>query len=219
MSLVQRVQEISVQNPSKAAYTFMGRDTSYGEFDQSVALFAGALQKLGVKKGDHVAFLLSNTPHFMISLYATMRLGATAVPINPIYTPDEIAYIVNNSDANVVIALDKLLPLIEKAHQALPKVQTYVICETEADTGEKLAQLPEAVKGKVHAFMGLMGSAPAISQPVAVEDDDTAVILYTSGTTGKPKGAMLTHRNLYSNARDIGEYLQMTAEDRVIATL
>ncbi|MDS8632588.1 AMP-binding protein, partial [Streptococcus pneumoniae] len=99
---------------------------TYGEFDQSVSKFAGALQDLGVEKGDHVAFLLSNTPHFLISLYATLRLGATAVPVNPIYSPDEIAYIVNNSDAKVVIALDALLPLVEKAHQALPAVETYV---------------------------------------------------------------------------------------------
>src|SRR5690606_30116756 len=123
--------------------------------------FAGALQELGVEKGDHVAFLLSNTPHFLISLYATLRLGATAVPVNPIYSPDEIAYIVNNSDAKVVIALDALLPLVEKAHQALPAVETYVICETYPSTAEKMAQLPEAVKGKVRSFTQLLTASAA----------------------------------------------------------
>lgn len=219
MNLVKHVHEIASQNPSKAAYHFMGKDTSYGEFEQTVGKFANALESLGVKKGDHVAFLLSNTPHFLISLYATMRLGATAVPVNPIYTPDEIAYIVNNSDAKVVIALDALLPLVEKAHMALPAVESYIICETDPSTGDKLKQLPDAVKGKVHAFNNLLFNASSVTLPVEVAVDDTAVILYTSGTTGKPKGAMLTHGNLYSNAQDVGEYLKMSSADRVLATL
>lgn len=219
MNLMSRVHEIAAQDSARVAYSFMGKDTSYGEFDHSVAAFAGALQGMGVEKGDHVAFLLSNTPHFLISLYATMRLGATAVPINPIYSPDEIAYIVNDSDAKVVVALDALLPLVEKAHKALPAVESYIICETDSATPEKMAQLPGEVKGKVHSFTNLIGKSSAYSELAEVTADDNAVILYTSGTTGKPKGAMLTHQNLYSNARDVGEYLQIGADDRVIATL
>ncbi len=219
MNLMTRVHQIAEQDSSRVAYSFMGKDTSYLEFDQSVAAFAGSLKELGVEKGDHVAFLLSNTPHFLISLYATMRLGAIAVPINPIYTPDEIAYIVNNSDAKVLVALDALLPLIEKAHHALPAIKSYVICETDSSTLEKMAQLPEAVKDKVYSFTILLGKSTAFTEFAEVEANDNAVILYTSGTTGKPKGAMLTHQNLYSNARDVGQYLQIGANDRVIATL
>ena len=219
MNLMSRVHEIAEQDSARIAYSFMGKDTSYGEFDQSIAVFAGALKGLGVEKGDHVAFLLSNTPHFLISLYATMRLGATAVPINPIYSPDEIAYIVNNSDAKVVVALDALLPLVEKAHKALPAVESYIICETDPATPEKMAQLPEEVKGKVYSFTGLLGKSTPHTEFAEVKAADNAVILYTSGTTGKPKGAMLTHENLYSNARDVGEYLQIGANDRIIATL
>ncbi len=219
MNLMASVHEMAEKNAAKAAYSFMGKDTSYGEFDQTVALFADALKELGVEKGDHVAFLLGNTPHFLISLYATMRLGATAVPINPIYSPDEIAYIVNDSDAKVVVALDMLLPVIEKAHQALPGVATYIICETDPSTPEKMEQLPKEVLGKVYSFSNLLAKATANSVLAEVDQDDTAVILYTSGTTGKPKGAMLTHRNLYSNARDVGAYLQIGESDRVVATL
>lgn len=219
MNLVSRVRKTSLEQPTKTAYHFMGKDTSYSEFDQSIARFASALRDLGIGKGDHVAFLLGNTPHFLISLYATMRLGATAIPINPIYTPEEISYIIQNSDAKAVIALDMLLPLVEKASGLFPTVSTYVICETMPDTGVKLAALPENLREKVKSFTQLVLSASPDVLPVEVEKDDTAVILYTSGTTGRPKGAMLTHENLYSNARDTADYLGFTADDRVLATL
>lgn len=219
MNLVSTVQQTALKQPEKVAYHFMGKDTTYGEFDATVAKLASSLQDLGVEKGDHVAFLLGNTPHFLLSLYATMRLGATAVPINPIYTPDEISYIVHNSDAKVVVALDQLLPLVEKAAGIFTSVEHYVICETSTDVGEKVAQLPESLADKVHLFSHLVAKGGTDFAPVEVTEDDTAIILYTSGTTGSPKGAMLTHKNLYSNARDVADYLGFEAGDRVVATL
>ncbi|WP_017379215.1 fatty acid--CoA ligase family protein [Paenisporosarcina sp. TG-14] len=219
MNLVTRVRETALQQPTKTAYHFMGIDTSYAEFDQSIARFASALRELGVEKGDHIAFLLGNTPHYLISLYATMRLGATAIPINPIYTADEISFIIQNSDTKVVIALDMLLPLVEKAAGAFPSVLTYVICETSPEAGDKIEALPDSVREKVKSFTQLITSSSPEVLPVKIEPDDTAVILYTSGTTGRPKGAMLTHENLFSNARDTADYLGFTASDKVLATL
>ncbi|MFJ7932803.1 fatty acid--CoA ligase family protein [Sporosarcina sp. NPDC096371] len=219
MNLVSRVYETAMTQPDKIAYHFMGQETSYAEFDESVSKFASALQSLGIEQGDNVAFLLGNTPHFLISLYATMRIGATAVPINPIYTPDEISYILHNSDAKAVIALDLLLPFVEQAAGAFPTVQHYVICETVPETPVKMAALPEAVKMKVHSFAQLMSGGKPRVKPVAMDESETAVILYTSGTTGQPKGAMLTHGNLYSNARDVADYLGYSESDRIVATL
>ena len=219
MSLASQVQQIASKHPEKIAYHFMGKDTTYAQFDQSVERFAHGLKGLGIQKGDHVGFLLGNTPHFLISLYATMRLGATAVPINPIYTPDEISYIVKNSDAKAIIALDALLPLIEKCANVFTTVENYIICETQADTPDKLAGLSGDLKVKVKSFSSLLEIAGEQVKPVEISEDDTAVILYTSGTTGQPKGAMLTYNNLFSNARDVAEYLSINTDDRVIATL
>lgn len=219
MNLVSKVYETSKLQPEKSAYHFMGKDTSYAEFDQSVSMFATALQGLGVERGDHVAFLLGNTPHFLISLYATMRIGATAIPINPIYSPDEISYILHNSDAKVVIAVDPLLPLVEKATKGFPVIEQFIICEVSEDVGQRFAALPDTVKSKVKLFSSVIATGRPNVQPVAVEENETAIILYTSGTTGQPKGAMLTHGNLFSNARDVADYLGFSEDDRVVATL
>ena len=219
MNLVSRVHETATTQPEKIAYHFMGQDTSYAEFDASVSKFASALQDLGIEKGDHLAFLLGNTPHFLISLYATMRIGATAIPVNPIYTPDEISYIIQNSDAKAVIALDQLLPLVEQAAGAFPTVGHYIICETDPSTPEKIAALPASVKNKVRSFTQLISAGKTDVNPVDVDENETAIILYTSGTTGRPKGAMLTHKNIYSNARDVADYLGFSEDDRVVATL
>ncbi|MDS9470314.1 fatty acid--CoA ligase family protein [Sporosarcina pasteurii] len=219
MNLVSTVRETALAQPDKIAYHFMGQDTTYGEFNGLVSKLASALAELGVQKGDHVAFLLGNTPHFLHSLYATMRLGATAIPINPIYTPDEISYIIHNSDAKVVVAIDALLPLIEQAANVFTTVQHYIICETEQSTPEKVASLPEQLKSRVSLYSQLIARGNSEFDPVPVEEDDTAIILYTSGTTGSPKGAMLTHKNLYSNAKDVAEYLGFKEGDRMVATL
>ena len=219
LNLVEKVRQQAFEQPEKTAYHFLGKGTSYGELEQTIARFAGALEDLGVQKGDHIAFLLGNTPHFIISLYASMRIGAVAIPVNPIYTPDEISYILKNGDVKVVIALDMLLPLVEAGVQGLPQVEHYIVCETTPDIGEKFAALSDAAKAKTKLFTQVLAGATRSVDPVEVSPDDTAIILYTSGTTGHPKGAMLTHNNLYSNARDIGDYLKMTNEDRVIATL
>ena len=219
LNLVEKVRQQAFEQPEKTAYYFLGKGTSYGELEQSVARFAAALEDLGVQKGDHIALLLGNTPHFIISLYASMRLGAVAIPINPIYTADEISYIIKNGDVKVVVALDLLLPLVEAGVQGFPQVEQYIICETTPEVGEKYDALSEGAKTKTKLFTHVLQGATRSVDPVDVAPDETAIILYTSGTTGHPKGAMLTHQNLYSNARDIGDYLQVTSEDRVVATL
>ncbi|GKV69385.1 long-chain-fatty-acid--CoA ligase [Sporosarcina sp. NCCP-2716] len=219
MNLVERVRETALSQPGKTAYHFAGNDTSYAEFDQTVARFASALQGLGVERGDHVALLLGNTPHFLITLYATMRLGATAIPVNPIYSPDEISYILQDSDAKAVVALEQLLPLVEAASVRLPAIENYIICEMTGETADRISELSEGAKAKTKQFTHLIAGSTGAAEITDVDENETAVILYTSGTTGRPKGAMLTHKNLYSNASDVGEYLGFSSEDRVVATL
>jgi len=217
LNLVKRLNEITEMHPEKNAYIFQGKTTTYGELEIYVNRFAERINELGIKKGDHVALLLGNSPQFVISLYGSLKAGATVIPINPIYTPNEIEYILNNGDVKLVIALDKLVPLFEKLNDHLPKITQIIACPT-SEQDLDIGQFP-SLKGKLQTFTKMINEGNTQFEGPTLSDDDVAVILYTSGTTGKPKGAMLTHKNLYSNAMDTGLYLQMNHQDKVIATL
>jgi long-chain acyl-CoA synthetase len=214
VNLSSRLTEIATKQPTKEAYIFQGTSCTYAELNASISKFASGLSQMGVNKGDHVALLLGNSPYFVIGLYGALRAGATVIPINPIYTADEISYILNNGDVKTVIALDLLIPLLEKMEERLPQVEHMIICETPQGKEQGIA-LPEKMK----SFATVIADGTVTYQGPDLADDDTAVILYTSGTTGKPKGAMLTHKNLYSNAQDSANYLKISDDDRVIATL
>lgn len=219
LNLTEQLHETARKMGNKPAYYFMDGSSTYAELDGAVTKFAAGLAQIGVKKGDHIALLLGNSPHFVISLYGALRLGATVIPINPIYTPDEIGYIINNGDVKAVVLLDLLLPLAEKMHQALPKVENYIVCETPQGKNVDADVTALSVYPKMKSFSQLLASANLDFKAAESLEDDVAIILYTSGTTGKPKGAMLTHKNLYSNAKDISDYLHMNENDRVITTL
>lgn len=219
MNLSSKLHETAKNFANKPAYYFMDKMTTYGELDGAITKFASGLEKLGVKKGDHIALLLGNSPHFVIGLYGALRLGATVIPVNPIYTADEIGYILQNGDVKVVVALDLAIPLAEKMHSLLPNVEHYIYCETTADQTGHESSDSLSVFTKLKSFTSIVASGNISYQGPNLEDDEVALILYTSGTTGKPKGAMLTHENLYSNAKDVGDYLKMSNHDRVITAL
>ncbi|MDQ0198125.1 fatty acid--CoA ligase family protein [Neobacillus ginsengisoli] len=214
MNLSSQLHETAKARANKPAYYFMGGSSSYAELDGAITKFASGLEKLGVRQGDHIGLLLGNSPHFIISLYGALRVGATVIPINPIYTADEIGYILNNGDVKVVVALDIAVPLAEKMHSFLPQVEYFVICETGQFEMDRISVNP-----KMKSFTNLVASGDLSFNGPELQNDDVALILYTSGTTGKPKGAMLTHKNLYSNAKDVGDYLKINDQDRVITAL
>jgi long-chain acyl-CoA synthetase len=211
VNLVHSLLETARKKGEKTAYIFEDKAVSYAEFNGAVTKFASGLSKLGVKQGDHVALLVGNSPYFVIGMYGAMRVGATVIPVNPIYTPDELHYILQNGAVKTIITLDLLLPVMNHLAPNLPSVEHIIICPTSSKE--------IAYTEKMKSFTNILEIGDFSLQMPDIKGDDNAVILYTSGTTGKPKGAMLTHSNLYSNASDVASYLQYTENDKIVATL
>ncbi|UOQ43488.1 fatty acid--CoA ligase family protein [Halobacillus salinarum] len=215
MNLSEQLDNVAQMNPSKDAYIFQGQKVSYGEFNASVNHFASYLKSLSYEKGDHIALVCGNSPVFMIGFYGALRAGLTVIPINPTYTIAEMNYILKNGDVRAVITLDALMEKFEHMDHML-EVQRYFVADSS--TGVDLTS--SSLRDKMKSFTEVLevGGKQAFSPPV-LKEEEVAVILYTSGTTGKPKGAMLTHKNLYSNASDVGDYLQFSSSDQVVAAL
>ncbi|WHY90093.1 long-chain-fatty-acid--CoA ligase [Neobacillus cucumis] len=190
--------------PDSIAYIYEDKSVTYKEFSQLVDRVAAGLSAQGVGKGDGVALILGNSPEFIISYYGILRLGAFVVPINPLFTQGEIGYILENSQAKAVIAHVSVEPKLTDVRKQLDNLKLVIYTETE-DQEWTWKQL---TRTSTHFY-----ESPSINQ------EDLAVILYTSGTTGKPKGAMLSHRNLASNADSISKLLELQNIDRVVAVL
>jgi long-chain acyl-CoA synthetase len=154
--------------------------------------FAGGLRKLGVKRGQHVALLLPNVPHFTIAYFGSHYAGSPVVPLNVLLTADEIAYHLTDSDAVALVVWEGFLPQAQAAFARVDACKHLVVCK--ADRADLSA--PEGFTN----FTALLGGSEPMTELAPTMPDDTAVILYTSGTTGKPKGAELTHFNLFFNA-------------------
>jgi fatty-acyl-CoA synthase len=168
-----------------------GRTVSYQEFETEVAATAASLHELGVRRGDRVAILMENSVEFIRVLFATANVGAIAVPVNFRLGAREVAYILGDSGAIVFSVSDKFRTLAADALADGANGVRHTFVETAAESvgGVPAATLDDLVKNRVRR-------AP---DPL-IGDGDTCVIMYTSGTTGVPKGAMLTHGNMQWNA-------------------
>ncbi|OXM13352.1 long-chain-fatty-acid--CoA ligase [Paenibacillus herberti] len=203
-NLVEVLENSAASYPDREAYVFQGNSTTYTELMNQVEQFASGLSARNIGKGDKIVLLLGNCPEFIIALYGALRLGAVVVPVNPTYTADEIAYIIGNCGAKTAIAAAPLQPLFAALQPRLPELQGSIYC---------------GAGGGDNSFEQLLQSGTGFIESAYIKGDDTAVILYTSGTTGKPKGAMLSHRNLATNAESVHSMFQVTKEDRAVAVL
>ncbi|KOP72616.1 long-chain fatty acid--CoA ligase [Lysinibacillus sp. FJAT-14745] len=200
------------KNPSKVAIHFMGKDLTYAELYESALKFANYLQALGVEKGDRVAIMLPNSPQSVIAYYGAMYAGAIVVQTNPLYTERELQYQMADSGAKVILLMDILYPRVMKILKETALENVIVTAIKDYLPFPKNLVYPYIQKkqygfsvkvehsGQNHLFTEIMRSAPikAIDIPFDFEED-IALLQYTGGTTGFPKGVMLTHKNLIAN--------------------
>ncbi len=199
--------------PDKVALVCGDRRLSYREVDDAVTQLASGLRALGVSRGDRVAIFLDNGVEAVLSVFAVLRAGGVFVPIGSTVKTDKLAYILNDSQAVVLIADRRSAATVHEAARRSPTLRALVMT---GDTSEGAAE--SAVCAMVSLESILAGRhAAALDRPVI--DIDLAALVYTSGSTAYPKGVMLTHLNIVAAATSIGSYLGNTSDDVILNVL
>ncbi|WP_417553951.1 long-chain-fatty-acid--CoA ligase [Microbacterium sp.] len=212
-SLVDIVEASARDYPDAPALQFFGAETTYRQMQDAIDRAAMGLRDLGVKPGDPVAIVLPNSPQHIIAFYAVLRLGAVVVEHNPLYTPRELRKQFEDHGATHAIVWNKVVATVQDfpddlavstlisvdITKGMPFLTQLMLKLPIAKARESREALTARVRGTV-VWESLLASAPLPATHPRPQTDDLAIIQYTSGTTGTPKGASLTHRNLLANA-------------------
>ncbi len=199
MNVTQNVEQAARIFPDKPAIIFEDREITYGQLDQQASRLASAMKKKGVQQGDRIALYLPNIPEFIVCYAAILKVGAIAVSINPMLKSAELKYMLNDSGSVLLCTVGELLPLVKR--EDYPDLQHVLICEGDAQGNPTIDVW--------------IGEAPEALKAADLDREESAVILYTSGTTGFPKGATLSHGNVVSNSWTAAHHAGFTAQDRM----
>jgi long-chain acyl-CoA synthetase len=205
--------------PERVAAIFLGARLTYRALDAAANRMAHALLGFGLRKGDRVALVLPNCPQFLIAFYGALKAGAIVTAVNPLYTPRELAYQLNDADVETVLTLSKFYPTVEAVRGKSPLRRVIVTNIKEYFPGVLRALftlLKERKEGHritlrrdapTYWLQEVLAAQPPRAPDVTIEPGDLAVLQYTGGTTGTPKGAMLTHGGLVANTLQIRAWL------------
>ena len=183
--------------PDRPATAFLGANLTWEEIKESSDRLATALAGTGIAKGDRVGIMLPNCPQYVIAAFAILRIGGIVVNVNPLYTPREIAVVAADSGMRVLLTLDVLAPLALSVRDQT-SLEAIVVTSV-AEYSAAAAECP-TLEGTRRLSDVLAGVSEANVPPVSIDPEtDVAVLQYTGGTTGVPKGAMLTHYNIFAN--------------------
>lgn len=204
MNILERFAEHGRRDPQRPALVVDDSHYSYGEALDEVSRLAGGLAALGVGRGDRVALMLPNVPEFVWGTYAAWKLGAVQVAINIMYKDRETAHLLGDSGANVVITVPQFLPIVAAVRGQLPELRHTIV------VGEGAGGI---------SYSALVKRSEPLRETVDLHSDDLSVIAYTSGTTGLPKGAMLTHGSFLFQLETYREYWRLGSEDHSLTAL
>ncbi len=231
LTIYQLLANSALRFSKKDALIFFGQRITYSELVTLVDRFSGSLHQLGIRKGDRIATLLPNCPQTVIAFYGILKLGAIVVPLNPLYMEREIEFHVKDSGAQNIVVLDSLYPKIShiKENGMLKNIIVVDIKDFLPKSLKLLYPLRQMVKrqkptirNKVgcHLFKDLI-SKESLKIPDEILPHDPAVLQYTGGTTGTPKGAVLTHRNMVANIIQLRSFYFMMkeGEERILSIL
>jgi long-chain acyl-CoA synthetase len=203
ITAVDRCDDVAIRTKGDAF------SITWGELRERVDALAGGLAKLGVRRGDTIALMLSNRPEFHLCDLAAMMLGATPFSIYSTYSPPQIQHLVSDADARVLICEQQLLPQVLEARTELPDLEHVIVVDGEPPQGTL-------------ALTDIEGANPGFDVEASIaqiKPDDVLTLIYTSGTTGPPKGVQLTHRNLQTAVETLEILVDMPRDGRVISWL
>lgn len=216
----------------RPAFDFMGKKWSWGQIGSEVDRFARGLQNLGIGQGIKVGLFLPNTPYYLIAYYALMRIGATAVNLNPLYAPREIKHLIEDSETDLIITVD-LKQVYDKLDGMLEqtRLNQIIVCRFQNALpfpknllfrlfkGGDIAKVPDTD----HHFWyeDLVDNNGNVREVEISPENDIAVLQYTGGTTGTPKGAMLSHANVSANVEQCVKWFQQSrpGEEKMVGVL
>ena len=237
-SLWMNLQISALRYPQKVALVFMGRTWTYSQLQFEAEKIASALRKMGVQKGDRVVLDMQNCPQLVLTHFAILRLDAVVVPVNPMNRTEELKHYILDPDTKVAVTTADLAPELAAASHALEKkervkhllVTQFTDAFDAASIGpEELPEtwsvwlktvhaLPVLEDGQVHAWASALQGEVELG-PVTAQSEDLAVLPYTSGTTGLPKGCMHTHGTIMHNAMSSGLWANGTPENKCLCVV
>ncbi|MCK9364343.1 MAG: long-chain-fatty-acid--CoA ligase [Syntrophales bacterium] len=205
-NVVEILENTVTAYPDKEGFIYGNLRLTFKEFDGIVNRIAAGLEKLGVQKDDHVAILLGIQLEFPLIFFALMKLGALAVPLNTRFKGEELAYEINDSESKLLIVDEEYWPFIDSVRDQLKTVRNIFY------NGDN-------VPGGVLPFQLLKDNKEEIFTQAKLSETDDALIMYTSGTTGKPKGAVLQQRGLVLTAMLVSDFMCLQPGDKMIACI
>ena len=206
MTMGEFLDQAAARSPDKVWLHWSNQRITYAGFQEGTKKAAGLFKSLGVGRGDTVCVFLPNGPEFLTCWFGLARLGALCVPINTAYKRDEAAYLVENAGAKMLIAHESLMEVAEALHQGMSTLEHYV--RVGADTPEGWLD-----------FSGALAKAQPVAELPGVVPQDGSMLVYTSGTTGRPKGVIVTHEMYVASGQGFATWTQATENDNFFTCL
>jgi long-chain acyl-CoA synthetase len=230
--LHQFLDDTAARHPGRPCTNFLGKKLSYAAVKDLSDRFAAGMRRLGIRKGDRVVMLLPNSPQFVIGYYGLLKAGAVIVPLNPLSSERELAFFLNDAEAETAITIPLFLDKVASLGGKTPlkrlvysRVSDFLPFPLNFAQGLQERRLIGRLGGRAGGleladFKGLLQAAPSADfRPEPAGPDEMAVMLYSGGTTGVAKGIMLSHFNFVANAHQIAAWGGLTENERLLAVL
>ncbi len=203
MNIRELIEYNAKHNPDKIYLFFEDQEITYRDFNDNINRIANLLLNLGIKRGDKICILLFNSPEFLYSWFAINKIGAVMIPINTGFKEDEVKYVLNHSQAKCIIYNADLEEIVNKIRNECEFLREFICTERSFE--------PSAIH-----LVEMMKNSSTLLGDVKINDDDDAIYVYTSGTTGPPKGVMLSHRCWVLTGQSFAYTIGLKSEDKIM---